>query len=102
MSADRQFCARVERLAKRLLALRGKEDVDQLVGHGVWVRQGGQMPGALDLDDAAVRYMFLDETGRSPEMVATSRTLEEGERNTDPRQRGKINGTIDLRKLLHA
>ena len=86
----------------RLLALVGKEEVDQLVGHGVWVRHGAQMSGALDLDDAAVRYMFLDETVRLPEVVTSSRTLEEGERNTDPRQRGKISGTIELRKLLYA
>jgi hypothetical protein len=59
------------------------------------------MSSAVDLDDTAVRYTFLDETDRLPEVVATSRTLEEGEGNTDIRQRGKINGTIDLRKLLH-
>lgn len=59
------------------------------------------MSDALDLDDAAVRYMSLDETVRLLEVVASSRTFDEGERNTDPRQRGKINGAIELRKLFH-
>jgi hypothetical protein len=85
----------------RLLALLGKEEVDQLVGHGVWVRQGGQMSDALDLEDAAVRYMLLDETVRLPEVVASSRTFDEGERTTDPRQGGNICGAIELGKLLH-
>ena len=59
------------------------------------------MSDALDLDDAAVRYMLLDETVRLPEVVASSRTFDEGERNTDPRQGGKISGAIELRKLFH-
>jgi hypothetical protein len=82
-------------------ALLGREELAQVVRDGFWVCQRAQMSDTIDLDDVALRYVLVHETDRLLEVVATSGTLDEGERSADPRERATINGTIQFGKLLH-